>query len=81
MTPQRIKEEAEKYIDQIHCHVGDMEYEAYIAGATAENDRAQGLVDALEEFISYHETGLLPARHVYEKCVAALAKWKGEVEQ
>ena len=49
---------------------------AYIAGATAEHERAQALVDALNEFISYHETGLLPARHVYEKAVAAREQWK-----
>lgn len=29
-----INEKAEVYIDHIHCHVGDMEHEAYIAGAT-----------------------------------------------
>ena len=37
---ERIKADADKYIDQIHCHVGDMEHEAYIAGATAEFERA-----------------------------------------
>lgn len=48
--------------------------------ATGENDRAQVLVDALEKFISYHETGLLPARHVYEQAVAALEQWKSGKE-
>lgn len=109
-TTERIKADAEAYVTGI----GDVnrKYAAkhgYIAGATAENNRAQGelkeaqdaarmfcnkhnetatqlsalvdraqvLVEALNEFISYHESGLLPARHVYEKAVAALEQWKG----
>lgn len=52
-----------------------------IAGATAAEERAQPVIDALEQFISYHETGLLPARHVYEKAVAARKQWKGEGEK
>lgn len=46
------------------------------AGVTAENERAQPIIDALDQFISYHETGLLPARHVYENAVAARQQFK-----
>lgn len=42
--------------------------------------RARVLVDALDQFISYHETGLLPARHIYEKAVAAREQWKSGKE-
>lgn len=47
-----------------------------IAGATAEAERAQVLIDALDQFISFHESGLLPAKHVYEKAIAARKQWK-----
>lgn len=43
-------------------------------------ERAQPIIDALDQFISYHETGLLPARHVYEKAVAAREQWKAGKE-
>lgn len=75
MTPQeRIKADAEAYVAKTRGQQGRVE--TYIAGATAVHDRAQVLVDALDQFISYHETGLLPARHVYEKAVAAREQWK-----
>jgi hypothetical protein len=87
MTPtDRIKQEAEAYAESRADHLTNIaEYNtfndlngAYIAGATAEHERAKVLVDALREFISYHETGLLPARHVYEKGVNALEQWEGK---
>lgn len=62
---ERIKQEAEDYANS---HIN------------AEYDRAQMLVDALDQFISYHETGLLPAKHVYEKAVAAREQWKSGKE-
>lgn len=55
--------------------------EGYIAGATAEHDRLNTIVDALKQFVSYHETGLLPDRFTYEKGMQALQQWSGEVEQ
>lgn len=78
MTPQeRIKADADKaYPIANGWHTEIAVNMGYIAGATAENDRAQVLVDALDQFISYHETGLLPARHIYEKAVAAREQWK-----
>lgn len=54
--------------------------EGYIAGATALYERAQAILGALDLFISYHESGLLPAKHVYEKAVVAREQWKKEVE-
>lgn len=77
MTPtDRIIQEAQAYVAKTRGQQGRVE--TYIAGATAEHDRAKVLVDALKEFISYHETGLLPARHVYEKGVKALEQWEGK---
>lgn len=74
---ERIKADAAKYCKgvtnsfKVHTMTN-----AYIAGATAEHERAQKLADALDQFISFHETGLLPARHVYEQAVAARKQWK-----
>lgn len=52
----------------------------YIAGATAENAHFQPMIDALDQFISFHESGLLPAKHVYEKAIAARKQWKEQKE-
>jgi hypothetical protein len=42
------------------------------------SDRSSRIETALKQFISYHETGLLPDRGTYEKGVEAM---KGEVEK
>jgi endogenous inhibitor of DNA gyrase (YacG/DUF329 family) len=65
-TQERIKADAERYIDQIHCHVGDMEYEAYIAGATAEAERAQKMVDYVNL--------------VYQKANEGIEYWNKQIE-
>lgn len=91
MTPQRIKEEAEalkKEKSQYHYgenYLDGLE-DGYIAGATAENECAQGLVDALEYVIhapaTWDKTQLLAwIDSVIAKSKEALAKWKGEGEQ
>lgn len=59
----------------------------YIAGATAEHERAQEEIQqlklelkqktkALERFVSMHETGLLPNRFVYDNAKEILQQWK-----
>ena len=83
MTPQRIKEEANRAAESLPINTdGDVLYmvgykEGHSAGATAEHDRAQVLVDALEEIINtgWHN---YQAHAIAKK---ALAKWKGEVEE
>lgn len=53
-------------------------YEAgYNAGATAEIERLQPVIDALTQFIARHEGGLLPDMFTYEKGVKALEQWNG----
>lgn len=76
-TQERIKADAKKAV-KVKDWGESLQIASYIAGATAVEERAQPVIDALEQFISYHETGLLPARHVYEKAVAARKQWKGE---
>jgi len=39
-------------------------------------ERAQAILDALDQFISFHESGLLPVKHVYENAVAVRQQWK-----
>lgn len=46
------------------------------AGVTAEADRVQLILDALDQFIAFHESGLLPAKHIYEKAIAARRQFK-----
>ena len=87
MTPQRIKEAAEaKYPIQMSHTITDGPREAYIAGATAEHERAQGLVDALEQIknlatISNLPDGSVRGAEVLRIAKAAISKWKGEGEQ
>lgn len=85
---QRIKNDAERYAGLMvwvntsndpdkeplfHEHISST---SYIAGATAETENIQPVIDALDQFISFHESGLLPAKHVYEKAIAARKQWK-----
>lgn len=96
MTPQRIKEEAEKATEKLDEQLRPNStnyarridtlqgYEAgYIAGATAENEKAKGLVDALE-YITHcpgmvDKTALLVwIDSAIAKSKESLAKWKGE---
>lgn len=106
-TQERIKADAIRYAHLACTHIGSDEYADYIAGATAEHERAQEeikrandaavmfcnkhnvvatqlaelvdkakvLVDALEQFITRHEGGLLPDKFTYKKGVQALAEW------
>lgn len=66
MTPQeRIKADAERFTK-------DEGYQkVYIAGATVVNDRAQVLVDALEEILKQHDY-----YSVIELAAKALEQWK-----
>jgi len=97
MIPQqRIKDEALKiFPTQMHsvqhgafCDLNEYPRELWIAGATAENTRAQGLVDALEEAKKrIHELCMTIIRLGYTpfnpigEINQALAKWKGEGEE
>lgn len=45
------------------------------AGAISEATRAQPLVQALEKFISMHETGLLPDRFTYEAAKKSITEY------
>lgn len=56
--------------------IGDLMRSSSMGGATAENTRFQPMIDALDQFISFHEYGLLPAKHVYEKAIAVRKQWK-----
>lgn len=82
-TTDRIKADAIYATDFIsndegHSRVYLKGYkEGYIAGATAENNRFQPVIDALAQFIARHDGGLLPDRLTYEKGVKALEEWKG----
>lgn len=74
---EKIKEDARNYARGIGDPKRlDATYYGYIAGATAIYGRAQAILDALDQFISFHESGLLPARHVYENAVVAREQWK-----
>ena len=97
MTPQRIKDEALKiFPTQMHsvqhgafCDLNEYPRELWIAGATAENERAKGLVDFIQEIADsscdYESTNFAKALHSPEcrACKAAqiLEKWKGEGER
>ena len=48
----------------------------YLCGAYNEATRALKLVEALEKFISMHETGLLPDRVTYETSKKVLEEYK-----
>lgn len=84
-TKERIKADAESYAKS-HGRKKHGYYALnYIAGATAENDRAQVLVDALEGLLQWHaQPNNLPAEGLDRRLEAArnaLAKWDGkEVE-
>lgn len=88
---ERIKADAEAYLKTQTFTNRVQPYEGvlttgYIAGATAVHDRAQGLVDALEEIIKSGEniraTYKASKPPFYIKVAKeALAKWKGEAEQ
>lgn len=68
LSPE-LKEEifanADVYIDQMHGHKGDDTYVAYVDGATAYALKCEQAKALLEKFISRHEAGLLPDRHIY----------------
>lgn len=71
VRPKALNQEYGRMVSQLNGHeIG------YIAGATALAENIQPIIDALDQFISFHETGLLPARHVYEKAIAARKQWK-----
>lgn len=83
MTPQeRINADAKSLADnlKVNC-TGDVIYkvgyeEGYIVGATAENSRAQGLVDALE-WIQMHA----PIEPIVDDVISgAIEKWKSGKE-
>lgn len=89
-TQDRIESEAIYATDFIsndegHSKVYLKGYKAgYIAGATAEHNRLQPVLDALTQFITRHEGGLLPDRFTYEKGVKAFEQCNGtgkEVEK
>lgn len=100
-TQERILEDANRLYrgrPDSH-HPSNYKYiDGYIAGATAENNRAEELkklldeaqallsaerekawliVNALEQYNTRHEGGLLPDRFTYEKAVKTLEQWKG----
>lgn len=78
---ERIKSDAHKYLDELGRNLLNRYmqvdiYNSYIAGSTAVHEKAQVLADALDKFISFHEAGLLPVKHVYEKAIVARQQWK-----
>lgn len=76
---EHINEDIYKEAQLYAYHCPDVSpHIAYTAGATEWAEKAQVLLDALEKFISYHETGLLPAKHIYEKAIVAREQWKGK---
>lgn len=68
-----IEKDAEKYF--VNTPSPSVIY-AYIAGATTYSEQVNKLAKALKEFISMHETGLLPNRFTYLKGKEALADWE-----
>lgn len=82
---KNIKEEAKQYqhiqikgmVDFSDLSADNIRY-AYEDGATAYAEHAQKMAVALKEFISMHETGLLPNRFTYLKGKEALAEWEKE---
>lgn len=77
-TEERIKADAEAYVEPIkNVRQRYAQYIGYIAGATAENSRAQVLVDALEWIKTYGPVNNLTVKFIDK----ALEQWKGkEVE-
>lgn len=78
---QQILKEADSYgfvvpYDGSNKFYIDDKVNGYKDGATAYAEQAQKLADALKEFISMHETGLLPNRFTYLKGKEALADWE-----
>lgn len=81
---ERIKADAAKYIDQIHCHVGDMEYEAYIAGATAYATKWFTCFEEngkMAEVIAAYATKLHEAQQENEKLKAIANLWRPLMEE
>lgn len=80
---ERIKADAEAYAEKENsAYVND--YNGYIEGATAENSRAQVLVDALGEVAKlasiWPQHGLAPLwviNAIEKKLTSALEQWKG----
>lgn len=73
---ERIKADAEAYVAKTRGQQGRVE--TYIAGATAVEERAQKLVDALHGLLEWHNTALgygLGRR--IEAAQEALEQWKG----
>ena len=71
-TFERIKNEAKLY-EETEPFTGSRK--GYIAGATAENERAQGLADALEAFVQY-QGALMPSWPIVANARKALQQWK-----
>ena len=83
MTPQHIKDAAIAYVESTRGQEGRVD--TYIAGATAENSRAQGLVDDIQLMIdqfelSPEESWFTIAHKIKGIALDSLRKWKGEVE-
>lgn len=65
-TRLRIEKAADKAHDVGFESVLKQRRMGYVRGATAEYLRSQKLVEALEQFINHHETGLFPNHLTYD---------------
>lgn len=87
MTQQqnRIKADAKKYIHQMHGYINDPQYEGYIAGATAEVERAQVLLDALDmakrEIVAMYKQKGYSESFVTRTIDEAMQKWEEGVDR
>lgn len=87
-TEDRIIKDAVEWSTKNEAEFSQRSASAYIAGATAENSRAQGLADFLneiaEESCDYESTNFAKALHSPEcracKAKEVLQQWKGEKE-
>lgn len=76
-TQERIKADAEAYVQRTRGQQGRVE--TYIAGATAENSRAQVLVDALKAI--KRTLNWIENADELDLIRKAIEQWKGEEEQ
>lgn len=96
-TKQRIERDAEKTYPVLHLNKNAgpnsrRNQRAYIAGATAEAEKAQRLADALEKIIEWvNDTGIknvaiddkkgMALYHSKHLSLNALQKWRGEKQR